>query len=834
VIPEKLAQYFEVIDCSGLTPEESKAEVEKFCEELKVSVPPNSDQVFHGMTSYGIESAITLSAIKTKKNGSRQVDPAFVADYKRAQIRKTDLVSLLDPRGFSFDAIGGADRFKAWVKETSSCWTEEGQKFGLKPPRGVLLVGVYGCGKSLSAKALAAEWKLPLVQFEMGKIRSSGVGDSESNLYKALAIVDSIAPCVTSETEVTLEDGSITTIKELWEEQPENLRVKCWDDKTLKVSSTQVRAITRREAEAFRVEAANGYYLNATGNHKHYVLRGGMPEWVTTDDLQVGDMLGVPLVEGGWGGNKDCSRFFPKGIRTFTKSDGSTELRLGGGGYKDSRIPKLPKVWTTGLGYLVGMIEGDGFLGKSGSIGFVNTSECLLDKFEELIYSLFGSRASRRKNEIADNLPGLSATPEFKPCWTTKINSKMARDFLLSLRENILTAPSEVRKAFLAGWLDADGCIGPEKVILTIRGTKQWLEKRSLVRNLIQSLGVTPSNFEGINLEITGSRATKLASIVGKYLVLKKVKSGKVTHSPIGFDRGMGFACGELLASSRKSSKLTFAALKVSSSITWGCENGSKKLSERHLQDYIKVLGSHAKELNRLFEAECRWVEIRAIESIGTQDVYDLVCEGTNTRSFFANGLITHNCMLWIDEAEKSLAGSASSAQSDAGTTSRLLGILSTWAQESKKPVCIVMTANSLAGLPAEMVNRMPERFFFDIPDEDTRVEIIKIQAKAVNQDASGFNLIDLADKAKLLVGREIEQAVGSAMTRSFNAGKPALDEEILGEELARKPRIVKTMGDEIKTILDWVGYDSEIGDGIRARLASKGRSESFKIHSAK
>jgi len=185
-------------------------------------------------------------------------------------------------------------------------------------------------------------------------------------------------------------------------------------------------------------------------------------------------------------------------------------------------------------------------------------------------------------------------------------------------------------------------------------------------------------------------------------------------------------------------------------------------------------------------------------------------------------------CIMWVDEAEKSLSGGESSAQSDAGTTSRLLGILSTWAQESKAPVCIVLTANSLDTLPVEMVNRMPQRFFFDLPNEENRIDILKIHAKKAGQDVSSFNLVDLAEKAKNLVGREIEQAITEAMVRSFHAKKKGLDETLLGEVLTRKPRIIRTMTDEINRVLVWVGYDPDADDGIRAHLASSNRSEQF------
>jgi len=179
-------------------------------------------------------------------------------------------------------------------------------------------------------------------------------------------------------------------------------------------------------------------------------------------------------------------------------------------------------------------------------------------------------------------------------------------------------------------------------------------------------------------------------------------------------------------------------------------------------------------------------------------------------------------CIVWIDEAEKSLSGGASSAQSDAGTTSRTIGILSTWLQETDAPVCLAMTANSLKTLPVEFVNRMDERFFFDMPTEEDRVDIIKIHLEKAGQNPEDFDLAKLAEASRLMVGREIEQAIQAAMRESFHAKKAGLDEDILALELTKKPRIVKTMVDEVKEVLEWVGYDPEADDGVRARFAGK------------
>jgi SpoVK/Ycf46/Vps4 family AAA+-type ATPase len=189
-------------------------------------------------------------------------------------------------------------------------------------------------------------------------------------------------------------------------------------------------------------------------------------------------------------------------------------------------------------------------------------------------------------------------------------------------------------------------------------------------------------------------------------------------------------------------------------------------------------------------------------------------------------------CIVWMDEAEKSLSGNASSGQSDAGTTSRMIGILSTWLQETQAKVCLAMTANSLKGLPVEFVNRMDERFFFDIPSESDRVDILKIHLAKRRQKVATFNLAELSSKGRGLVGREIEQAIRDAMVKSFVEKKDGLDEDILGAALASKPRLLKTMADEIKEIVDWVGYDPEAGDGIRARFASDpDREGALQVH---
>ena len=187
-------------------------------------------------------------------------------------------------------------------------------------------------------------------------------------------------------------------------------------------------------------------------------------------------------------------------------------------------------------------------------------------------------------------------------------------------------------------------------------------------------------------------------------------------------------------------------------------------------------------------------------------------------------------CLVFCDEAEKNLSGAQSSAYSDAGTTGRMIGILSTWLQETLAPVCMVMTANSLKTLPVELINRADERFFFDLPSLEDRIDIIKIHLKQRNQDPGNYNLVRLAEAAESMVGREIEQCLKSSMIESFEQKKVGLDEDLFTAGLEHKPRIVKTMADEIKEIENWVGFDPDSNDGIRARYAADPKSQNRKF----
>ena len=118
-----------------------------------------------------------------------------VQDEKRQVIRKSGLLEYYPPAE-DLGNVGGLRNLKQWLDRRTAAFGERARQFGLPEPRGLLMLGVQGCGKSLTAKAIAAHWNLPLLRLDMGRIFSGLVGSSEENLRKAIHVAESIAPVV--------------------------------------------------------------------------------------------------------------------------------------------------------------------------------------------------------------------------------------------------------------------------------------------------------------------------------------------------------------------------------------------------------------------------------------------------------------------------------------------------------------------------------------------------------------------------------------------------------------------------------------------------------------
>ena len=122
-------------------------------------------------------------------------DVAEVFAHKQQIIRKSGLLEYYDTHE-SFAQVGGLSVLKEWLNKRAVAFSDEARAFGLPAPKGILLLGVQGCGKSLSAKAVSSLWQMPLLRFDMGRMFGSLVGSSEENVRRAISVAESVAPAI--------------------------------------------------------------------------------------------------------------------------------------------------------------------------------------------------------------------------------------------------------------------------------------------------------------------------------------------------------------------------------------------------------------------------------------------------------------------------------------------------------------------------------------------------------------------------------------------------------------------------------------------------------------
>lgn len=202
-IPQELEKAVTVVDM----PLPSRAELEGFIDELSAELEergkvrvrldgPSRERLVKALGGLTLEEAENVLAKSTILRAALDEGalPSVLAE-KRQVIRKSGVLEYLDAEE-NLESIGGLAHLKDWFRRRGLAFTDKARDFGLPAPKGVLLLGVQGCGKSLCAKALASAWKQPLLRLDVSRIFSSLVGSSESNIRQAVKIAESVAPAV--------------------------------------------------------------------------------------------------------------------------------------------------------------------------------------------------------------------------------------------------------------------------------------------------------------------------------------------------------------------------------------------------------------------------------------------------------------------------------------------------------------------------------------------------------------------------------------------------------------------------------------------------------------
>ena len=195
VLPSELEREITVLDFSLPGKEQLGAVLDGILEsaELPPMDPDLRAKVLEsakGLTTIESENAMALSVVETKA-----ITPEIVSREKSLALKKGGIMEVVSSR-VDLDSVGGMDVLKTWLINRQQAFTERAVAYGLPTPKGLLILGIPGTGKSLTAKATASVFGVPLLRLDAGKLFGSLVGQSEANLRSAIATAEAISPCV--------------------------------------------------------------------------------------------------------------------------------------------------------------------------------------------------------------------------------------------------------------------------------------------------------------------------------------------------------------------------------------------------------------------------------------------------------------------------------------------------------------------------------------------------------------------------------------------------------------------------------------------------------------
>ncbi len=202
-IPAELEKDITVVDFDLPKENDFAALLGRIIEEVKENPKLNvnidakmREQIVHallGLTLAEGENVLAKTLVQHRGFGEKSLE--VINSEKKQIIRKSGLLQYYDAEE-KLESVGGLDALKSWLIKRSVVFSDRARSFGLPAPKGVLLLGVQGCGKSLMAKTISNIWHLPLLRFDVGQVFGSLVGSSEENIRRAIKVAESVSPVV--------------------------------------------------------------------------------------------------------------------------------------------------------------------------------------------------------------------------------------------------------------------------------------------------------------------------------------------------------------------------------------------------------------------------------------------------------------------------------------------------------------------------------------------------------------------------------------------------------------------------------------------------------------
>lgn len=196
-IPDDLSEVLTVLDFPLPDAAEIRTEVERLLAATGHLLEGRAlDDLVRSCQGLSMERIRRVLARAIATHGElRPADVDLILEEKRQTIRQTQILDFY-PTTANISDIGGLDNLKDWLLRRGGAFSERARQYGLPHPRGLLLVGIQGTGKSLTAKAIAHHWHLPLLRLDVGRLFAGLVGESESRTRQMIQLAEALAPCI--------------------------------------------------------------------------------------------------------------------------------------------------------------------------------------------------------------------------------------------------------------------------------------------------------------------------------------------------------------------------------------------------------------------------------------------------------------------------------------------------------------------------------------------------------------------------------------------------------------------------------------------------------------
>lgn len=194
-IPLLLKEYIKIINFPLPNKEEIEDELFRINDTIQVLHKNDIDILASAYKGFSINQIRRSLGEIIINNKSIQQIYAIINEEKQQLIKQTDILELY-PSCNQLEDIGGLKNLKIWLKKRNNAFSSKAKTYGIPNPKGILLVGIQGTGKSLSAKAIAKEWNIPLLKLDIGKIFAGIVGESESRMRSVIELTEQSAPCI--------------------------------------------------------------------------------------------------------------------------------------------------------------------------------------------------------------------------------------------------------------------------------------------------------------------------------------------------------------------------------------------------------------------------------------------------------------------------------------------------------------------------------------------------------------------------------------------------------------------------------------------------------------